>query len=120
MSQMKFYRLKKSKRRTKSKTSPPTATVQRCLESSIKACKPAVEFDVEDITVALAKLPAGAALSSLVCYLRKKAAGGINVADATSEHIALSASVGAVTPVGPRRVRVNVNSFSLSTASAIS
>lgn len=88
--------------------------------ASIKSCKPTVEFDVEDITVALAKLPAGAALSSLVCYLRKKSAGGINVADATTEHIALSASVGAITPVGPRRVRVNINSFSLSTGSAIS
>lgn len=88
--------------------------------AAVERCAPTVEIDVEDVTTAMALLPGGAALSSLSCYLRKKSASGINVADATAEHILLSASVGSVRPLSPKRLQVEVHSFTVATTSAIS
>lgn len=82
--------------------------------------RPVVTVEVEDITTALALIPAGGALTSLVCYLRHKAQSGINVADATATHIALSGSVGTVKPIGPRTLAIHLHSFSFDTTSTIS
>jgi len=86
---------------------------------SVDTAAPELTIDVEDITTALALLPGGSALTSLSFYLRKKAASGINVSDATEEHILISASVGTITPVGPKKIRCRVHSFSIDTTSAI-
>ena len=88
--------------------------------AAVDRCAPTIEIEVEDITTALALLPGGAALSSLSVYLRKKAASVLNVANATEEHILLSASVGSVRPLSPKRIQVEVHSFSVDTTSAIS
>lgn len=78
-----------------------------------------IDIDVEDSTVPMAMLPAGSALSSLSVWLRKKAASGINVANATAEHILISGSVGTVRPMGPKKFQVELHSVSVATTSAI-
>lgn len=87
---------------------------------AVDRVRPVVTVDVEDVTTALALLPAGGALTSLVCYLRHKSQSGINVADGTATHIALSASAGTVKPIGPRQLAIHLHSFSFDTTSAIS
>lgn len=88
--------------------------------AAVGNASPTLEIDLDDLATALAMLPAGANLSSLTFYLRKKSQGGINVADATEEHIAFTASVGMARPINPKRVQVEVHSFSVDTTAAIS
>lgn len=87
---------------------------------AVDRVRPVVTVDVEDVTTALALIPAGGALTSLVCYLRKKNQSGINVADGTATHIALSGSVGTVKPRNPKQLEIHLHSFSFDTTSAIS
>lgn len=88
--------------------------------AAINRAMPTITLDVEDVTTAMGMLPAGTALSGLTAYLRKKAVSGINVANATAEHIEFSASVGTAKPIGPRQIKVMVHSFSIDTTAAIS
>lgn len=78
------------------------------------------DVDVEDITQVMTHVPAGTNLSSFTAYLRCKSQGGINVADATAQHISITGSVGAIRPVNPRRVQVELHSIVTSTSATIS
>ena len=79
-----------------------------------------IDIDVDDVTAVLSHVPAGTNVSSFTAYLRKKSQGGINVADATGQHISITGSVGAIRPINPRRVQVELHSIVTSTAATIS
>lgn len=60
----------------------------------IASQSPTVTFRTRDTGIIATYAQTGAALSALVVYFRKRSTSGINVADGTAEHIALTASAG--------------------------
>lgn len=78
------------------------------------------DIDVDDIGAVMSHVPAGTNVTSFTAYLRKKSQGGINVADATAQHISITGSVGAIRPINPRRVQVELHAITVSTTTAIS
>lgn len=62
----------------------------------IKRTRPTVSINTLDLTLVNSFGTRGTALSALSVFLRKKLASGLNVADATAQHISLIATVGTV------------------------
>lgn len=63
---------------------------------------------------------AGTALSSLQLFLRRKSPSGHNVANATAQHIKISATVGTIKPLSASgRLAIHLSGFTVNTASAI-
>lgn len=62
----------------------------------IKKFRPTVSIMTRDLALLSTFGTRGTALSALSCFLRKKLQSGINVADATAEHIKLAATVGTI------------------------
>ncbi len=86
---------------------------------AVDRLRPVVTVEVSDITGPLSAMPAGAAVTSLVCYLRKKAASGINELDNATVAISLSSSSGTVYPRGPRTYDIVLHSFAIDTTADI-
>lgn len=63
--------------------------------ADVDSLAPTVNFRVRN-TALHATYKNGAALTALIVYLRKKLSSGYNVADATAQHIALTAAAGTV------------------------
>jgi hypothetical protein len=60
-------------------------------------------------------------VTSVSFFLRKKAANGINVADATTEHIRFAATVAAAHATGPNEVQIRIrDTMAITTAIAVS
>jgi hypothetical protein len=81
---------------------------------------PVLTLQTTDINKVLQYMPGGAAITSVNAFLRRKTAGGLNVADATTSHIKISGTAGTVKPVSQRELRVQLHNLSFDTASAIS
>lgn len=100
----------------------------------IKKFRPTLSIMTRDLANVSTFGTRGTALSALSCFLRKKLQSGINVADATAEHIKLSGTVGTIksreaqagdTTRAQLTVDLmadgpNLNPFAVSTLSAIS
>jgi hypothetical protein len=60
-------------------------------------------------------------VTSVSFFLRRKAANGINVADATTEHIRFAATVAAANATGPNEVQIRIrDTMAITTAIAVS
>ncbi len=81
---------------------------------------PVLTLQTTDINKVLQYMPAGAAITSVNAFLRRKTAGGLNVSDATTSHIKISGTAGTVKPVSQRELRIPLHNLSFDTASAIS
>ena len=89
------------------------------LYAAVRRGTPSITIDSENVADVMSLVPAGGPITTIDFYLRKRLLGGINVANATEEHIKLSASVGTLKPVSARQIRAILHSFSVSTVSAI-
>ena len=88
--------------------------------SSIDTSDPMLTIDVEDVSRALALVNnRGEAITAFTWYLRKKELGGVNIPNATAEHIKFTATVGTAKPMNPRQIGVLVHNFAVDTAAAI-
>lgn len=81
---------------------------------------PAVAIQTEEIDETMGFFTSPGSLSALTFYLRKKTNGGLNVANATAEHIKFAATVGDVTRTGEKEITVRTrSSLAITLSSAI-
>jgi len=89
--------------------------------AAVVGINPVLTATVSNQTEALANWSTGGAglSTSAVAFLRKRAAGGINVANATAEHIAITGTAGTVKPAGRNEIRIHLHNIAVDTAAAI-
>lgn len=85
----------------------------------IESFEPTATISTEDKAKVLS-FGHGESISSITFFLRKKSQGGLNVADGTSQHIAISAVAGTVKPGADNEIKFQLHTFAVNTASAIS
>lgn len=90
--------------------------------ASVKAVRPELSVTLPNQAEALSTwstggTPVGVAV---IAFLRKRAGGGINVANATAEHIAITGTAGTIKPSGRNEIKISLHNIAIDTASAIS
>jgi len=87
---------------------------------AVKRARPVLSFDTTDRAVMATYGAAGTALSGLSFFLRKKAISGINVANATEEHIEFTAQSGTIkADSAAGRVMIHLRELTFDTTAAI-
>lgn len=87
--------------------------------ASIDRVAPTVEVPTENLAQNLGLAPHGASIVSAAFYLRKMAQGSVAVPPGTAQHIKLTSTVGSVKPMGSKRTKFQLHSFTVDTASTI-
>jgi hypothetical protein len=89
--------------------------------AAVKTLTPVLTVTVPNQAQVLANWSTGGVgiSTSVIAFLRKRSAGGINVANATEEHIAITATAGTIKPVGRNELKVQLHNFSIDTTAAI-
>ena len=87
--------------------------------ASVETSAPTLTVTTDDVAAATAGIDTGTAVTTIEFYLRKKTAGGINVANGTAQHIKFTGTTASQHPGGPREIMWNINTWARSTTSAI-
>jgi hypothetical protein len=87
--------------------------------ASIGNVVPTVEVTTDNLAQPLGLAPHGASIVSASFYLRKLTPGGIDVPPGTAQHIKLTSTVGSVKPMGSKKFKFQLHSFTKDTASTI-
>lgn len=91
-----------------------TKDTRRCSNSidpsyaSIDDFQPTVVLNTPDTSRAMDLFASPTGVSSFSFFLRKKAANGINVADATAEHLRFAATTGSAEPTGENEITISL------------
>jgi hypothetical protein len=92
-----------------------TQDTRRCSNSidptytAIDRIEPTLVIDTQEIDDVMAFFASPAAVTSVSFFLRKKLANGINVADATAEHIRFAATAGSAAQTGENQITIRLN-----------
>jgi hypothetical protein len=89
--------------------------------AAVRSVNPVLTVRMQNQAQVLANWSTGGAAisSSVVAFLRKRAAGGLNVANATEEHISITGTAGTVKPAGRNELRIQLHNITYDTTAAI-